>query len=63
MAKERKQPMVNTPPLGAYITSICQPKTLFDLPFAAQSLAVVWEKEYPNQRAYTTFFTDRRYRQ
>jgi len=39
-AKERKQPMVNTPPLGAHITSICQPKTLFDLPFAAQSLAV-----------------------
>ena len=24
---------------------------------------VTWKKEYPSQRAYTTFFTDRRYRQ
>ena len=36
------------PPLGAYITSICQPKALFDLPFATQSLAVIWEKEHPS---------------
>jgi hypothetical protein len=50
-------------PLGAHITSICQPKTSFDLPFAAQSSAVIWEKEYPSQGAYTTFFMDRHYRQ
>ena len=61
--KTHEQPMVNTPPLGAYITSTCQPKASFDLPFAAQSSAVTWEKEHPSQRAYTTFFTDRRYRQ
>ena len=58
-----KQPMVNTPPLGTHIVSICQLKASFNLPFAAQSSAVVWKKEYPSQRAYTTFFTDRRYRQ
>jgi len=63
MAKEHKQPMVNTPPLGAHIASICQPKASVDLPFAAQSSAVAWEKEHPSQRAYTTFFTDCHYRQ
>ena len=45
----------------AYITSISQPKALFNLPFAAQSSAVTWEKW--SQGVYTTFFTDRRYRQ
>jgi len=50
-------------PLGAHIMSICQPKTSFNLPFAAQSSAVIWEKEHPSQGAYTTSFTDRRYRQ
>ena len=44
MAKERKQPVVNIPPLRAHIVSICQLKTSFDLPFAAQSSAVAWEK-------------------
>jgi hypothetical protein len=63
MAKKHKQPIVNTLPLGAHIASICQPKALFNLPFATQSLAVIWEKEHPSQRAYTTFFTNRRYRQ
>ena len=24
---------------------------------------IIWEKEHPSQGAYTTFFTDRRYRQ
>ena len=38
-----------------------QPMALFNLPFAAQSSAVVWEKW--SQGVYTTFFTDRRYRQ
>ena len=60
MANEREQFMVDTP-LGAYIASICQPKASSDLSFAAQSSAVAWEKEYPSQKAYTTFFTDRRY--
>ena len=50
-------------PLGAYITSICQPKALFNLPFATQSSAVTLEKEHPSQGAYTTFIIDRRYRQ
>ena len=63
MAKERKQPIVNTLTLGACTASTYQPKALLDLSFAAQSLAVAWEKEHPSQGAYTTFFTDRRYRQ
>ena len=41
IAKERKQPMVNTLPLGVYITSTCQLKASFNLPFAAQSSAAV----------------------
>ena len=53
------QPHMDQP--MAHITSICQPKASFDLPFAAQSSAVAWEKW--SQGVYTTFFTDRRYRQ
>ena len=37
-----------------------QPMASFNLPFAAQSSAVIWEKERPSQGIYTTF-TDRRY--
>ena len=55
------QPYMDQP--IAYIVSTYQPKTLFNLPFAAQSSAVIWEKEHPSQRAYTTFFTDHRYHQ
>ena len=40
-----------------------QPIASFNLLFTAQSSATTWEKEHPSQRAYTTFFTDRRYRQ
>ena len=48
IAKEHKQPTVNTPPLGAYTASICQPKASFNLPFADQSSAVIWKKEHPS---------------
>jgi hypothetical protein len=66
-SKDDPLPNLPTPdqpiPLGAHITSIRQPKASFDLPFAAQFSAIAWKKEHPSQRAYTTFFTDRRYRQ
>ena len=38
-----------------------QPMASFNLPFAAQSSAVIWEKKHPSQRVYTAYFTDRRY--
>ena len=41
MAKERKQLMVDTLPLGAYIASIYQLKASPNLPFTAQSLVII----------------------